>query len=202
MIPEYFAIIGAIINFLGGVVYAVQTLRGRTKPNRVTWALWSLAPTVAFLIEISSGKPLALALSTLSVGLGPFAVLVASFLNKKAYWRINRFDIACGVLSIVAFGFFLSWKFIGAGSGVTALLLSILADFMAGLPSLVKTYRHPETEHYSVYLLSSIAMILTLGAINDWSFTNYAFPAFILIDNLVFLLFIFGKIGVAQKSKN
>lgn len=202
MIPEVFAPIGALINLIGSLTYAYNTLRGRTRPNRVTWLLWSLAPSVAFVTEISDGKSLLIALATLSTAVGPLIVLLASFTNKQAYWRISKFDILCGLASVVAFTFFMSWKLTGAGASLIALSLAILADALAGLPAMVKSYKYPETEHYSAYLLGTIGMGLTLLTISDWTFMNYAFPGFIFLDDIVFLVLVVGKVGPRIHKRN
>lgn len=201
MIPEYFATVGAVVNIVGSLAYAWATLRGKTKPNRVTWLLWSLAPTVAFMTEINDGKSLWVAITTLSAGLGPFMVLLASFTNKSAYWKATTFDYICGAASVVAFGFFMSWKVGGAGSSLAALSLSILADVLAGLPTIVKSYLRPQTEHYSAYLLGAIGMGMTLLAIQDWNFLNYGFPATILVSNTVIFVFIYYKLGNTIHAK-
>lgn len=195
MIPEYFATIGAFVNLIGSLAYAYATLKGKTKPNRVTWLLWSLAPTVAFMTEIGDGKSMWVAVATLSTSLGPFMVFLASFTNKEAYWKATRFDYICGLASVIAFSFFLSWKIGGAGSSMMALGLSMLADFMAGLPTIVKAYLKPETEHYSAYFYGVIGMGLTLLAIGDWTFTNYAFPTLIFVIDAVLLVLIYFKFG-------
>src|SRR5690348_16544499 len=36
--------VGSAIGALGTAVYLRDTLRGTTKPNRVTWLLWAVAP--------------------------------------------------------------------------------------------------------------------------------------------------------------
>ena len=37
MLDPNFVIVGVVIGFLGGISYLVDTLKGKTKPNRVTW---------------------------------------------------------------------------------------------------------------------------------------------------------------------
>ena len=66
-----------------------------------------------------------------------------------------------------------------------AILLSILADFLAAVPTIRKAYRYPHTEH-AVAFLSGIAgagiTLLTIKA-EDRGFASVAFPAYILLDS-------------------
>jgi hypothetical protein len=56
-------------------VYLRDTLRGTTKPNRVTWLLWAVAPLLAAAVELSEGVGLR-ALPTFMVGFMPLLVFV------------------------------------------------------------------------------------------------------------------------------
>lgn len=179
MIDARFAILGALIILTGNAAYARDTVRGNTQPNRVTWALWALAPMIAFAAEVAQGVGLNAVLA-LAVGVGPLLVVAASFLDAKAYARITPFDAGCGVLSLFALG---AWA--ATGRGNVAILLSILADFLAAIPTIRKAYRFPHTEHAVAFLAGVVGATITLLTINgeDWGFASVAFPAYIALDS-------------------
>jgi uncharacterized membrane protein len=189
MIPEQFVILGALIGFIGTTTYLISTLKGETKPNKVSWFVWSLAPLIAFWAQINQGVGL-VSLMTFMVGFGPLLVFLASFVNKKASWKITRLDLICGTLSIIGL---ILWQMTQVGN--IAILFSLLADALAAVPTVIKSYKYPETENYWVYFLVGISSIITLLAIKDWNFETAAFPIYIfLIDLLLFVLIRF-KIG-------
>lgn len=101
MIDERFTILGSIIVFIGGLSYLIDTVRGKVKPNKVSFLLWSFAPLIAFAAQIKEGVGFYLSLITFMAGAEPFAIFIASFFNKKAAWKINKFDLACGTVSIL-----------------------------------------------------------------------------------------------------
>jgi hypothetical protein len=179
VIDPRFAILAAVIILAGNAAYAVDTVRGNTQPNRVSWSLWALAPMIAFAAEVAQGVGLDAVLA-LAVGLGPLMVVAASFLDPKAYARVTPFDIGCGVLSLVALG---AWA--ATGRGNVAILLSILADFLAAVPTIRKAYRYPHTEHAVAFLSGVAGAAITLLTIKpqDWGFAAAAFPAYILLDS-------------------
>lgn len=193
MLDERFVIVGVVLALATTIQYAYETLKGRTKPNRVTWFLWALAPAITFAAQLSEHIGIQ-ALLTFGAGFGPLLVLVASLANKKAYWQITRFDLVCGGLSVLAL---ILW--LVTGEGTIVVLLSIGADFLASLPTLVKAYRAPETESAGAYLGGSIAGFITLLTVQEWTISNYAFALYLAVNmGLIGLLVAFPKFRLAQ----
>lgn len=178
MINPNFVIAGAFLNLIGGLGYLIETLKGKVKPNRVTWLLWAIAPFVAFSGQLSQGVGI-LALMTFMAGFTPLIIFAASFVNKKAYWKLGWFDFTCGILAVIGLAGWYATK-----SGNVAILFGILADGLAALPTLVKAYRAPETEDFRIYALGAISATITLLAIPTWKFAYYAFPLYILCMTL------------------
>src|SRR3989344_7524638 len=92
MLHPNFVIVGALIGSIGGILYLLDTLKGKVKANKVTFLLWSAAPLIAFAAEIGQGVGIQ-SLMTFSVGFIPLSIFVASFFNKKAEWKITSFDL-------------------------------------------------------------------------------------------------------------
>lgn len=189
MIDERFIILGVVLGFLGSLSYVVDTLKGRVRPNRVSWFMWALAPLIAFSAEIQQGVGLH-ALLTFSVGFSPLLVFIASFFNKKAQWKITKFDIWCGVLSLIGLSM---WAFTRVGN--IAIFFAILADGLAAIPTIIKSYKAPETESWMVFFLGFVSSGITLLAIKTWDFAHYGFPAYIFTITAIFVLLIKFKLG-------
>jgi hypothetical protein len=198
MLSPNFAILSAAINIIGCAGYAWDTVKGTTKPNRVGWSLWALAPTIAFSAELSQGVKLQ-SLITLSAGVGPILVLLASFINRKAYWKIKPFDWCCGALSLIAL---LLWWITGRGN--IAILFSIGADLLACLPTARKAYTNPESESYNAFAAGFVGTIVGVLTISHWSFANYAFPIYLVILNgcLAGLIIVRGRLSNLRLVKN
>jgi hypothetical protein len=166
--------LGAAVGALGTAVYLRDTLRGTTKPNRVTWLLWAVAPLLAAAVEISDGVGLR-TLPTFMVGFMPLLVFVASFRDPGARWRVRRLDYACGLMSVVGTAVWLATR-----NGVLAICAAIAADFMAGVPTLMKSWSHPETETVHTYIGAVVSMGILLLTIQHWTFEVAGFAVFIL----------------------
>jgi len=166
--------LGTAIGALGTAVYLRDTLRGTTKPNRVTWLLWAFAPLLAAAVEFQGGVGLR-ALPTFMVGFMPLLVFIGSFHNPASVWKIRRIDYGCGVMSVVGTVVWLVTR-----NGVLAIAAAIAADFLAGVPTLMKSWTHPETETVYSYVGAVISMAIVLLTITHWTFEEAAFPVFIV----------------------
>lgn len=164
----------------GNFFYLRDTLRGETKPNRVTFFLWGAAPLISFFAQKEGGASIQI-LYTLLIALVPLVILTASFYDKKAYWKITKFDIACGTLSILALVLLIS-----TNKPLLALVFSVCADLFASLPTLIKSYKYPHTETTFAYAAEMIGSAIVLLTIHNWAVVNYFFAAYILFMNVLF----------------
>ena len=105
----------------------------------------------------------------------PLLVFVASFHNPGAVWQVRRLDYACGLMSVVGTGVWLATR-----NGVLAICAAIAADFLAGVPTLMKSWSYPETETVHTYIGAVVSMGILLLTIQHWTFQVAAFPVFIL----------------------
>ena len=195
MINPNFVFIGVFFQSIGGLSYLIDTVKGKVKPNKVSWLLWSLAPLIAFVAEIKQGVGL-LSLTTFIVGFVPLLIFIASFTNKKAEWQSTSFDIICGVFSVVGLVLWLITKV-----GNVAIFFSILADGLAAIPTIIKSYRYPESENDLVYLFGVVNAGIGLLTITEWNFQHYGFPAYLFFLCLTLTLLIRFKLGKLLNRK-
>ena len=195
MIDPKFTILAGIIAVASAASYAVDTLKGGNQPNRVTWALWTLVPMITFSAQISQGVGLQ-SIFTFGGGFGPFLVLLASFVTRRAYWRLTAFDLLCGLISAAAL---LLWAI--TGKGLVALVLSVAADFFAAVPTIKKAYQVPASESGYPFLFGVVAAFITLLTIQEWTLANSAFAVYVLFtDGLIAGLVLFPRARPAFRS--
>jgi hypothetical protein len=174
MINVHFVYLCAALGVLGSLVYVWDTSRGTTQPNRVTWLLWAFAPLLAFAVEFHSGIGLR-TLTTFVIGFMPLLVFIASFHNAAAVWKIRRLDYVCGAMSLAGTAAWLATQ-----NGVVAIAAAIAADFLAGIPTMVKSWSNPESETVSSYVGAVLNSGILLLTIRHWTTDAAAFPLFIL----------------------
>jgi hypothetical protein len=174
VINVHFVYLGAAIGAVGSLIYVRDTLRGTTQPNRVTWLLWAFAPLLAFAVELHAGVGLR-TLTTFIIGFMPLLVFIASFHNPASVWKIRRLDYVCGAMSLAGTAAWLVTR-----NGVVAIIAAIAADFLAGVPTMLKSWSNPESETITSYIGALVNSGILLLTINHWTTTVAAFPLFIL----------------------
>jgi hypothetical protein len=189
MINVHFVYLGAALGVAGSLVYVWDTLRGTTQPNRVTWLLWAFAPLLAFAVEFHSGIGLR-ALTTFIIGFMPLLVFIASFHNSAAVWKIRRIDYVCGAMSLAGTAAWLATQ-----NGVVAIVAAIAADFLAGIPTMMKSWSKPESETVTSYVGAVLNSGILLLTIHHWTTEVAAFPLFIFCITSVQTVLVGFKLG-------
>jgi len=187
MLPENVIFIGVSINLFLSVWYIKTIVDGKTKPNLISWFCWMLPTFIGSFLQIRAGAGLSF-LSTLMAGFGPFLVIIFSLFKKNAFWKINSFDIFCGFLSIFALILYFLTKNLAI-----SIIFAILSDALAYVPTLIKSWKFPETESSTTYIGGIVNNLLAILIIKNWSFSIYSFPIYLVLSNLITVCFIYRK---------
>lgn len=182
MLPGYCATLGAILGSLGGFYYLYETLLGKAQPNRITWLLWGIFPMVIFAAQRVQGVE-GISWVSFAAGFTPLLIVAASFFNKSAYWNSEPGDY--GLMAAAILGLIL-WAV--THNPNLALLFSLLADVLASIPTLIKSYRHPQTESWMAYVVSAVGFGIGLLSLQTFSFANTAFAAYVFFLNGILAL--------------
>ena len=196
MINENWIIVGVFLQVVGGWSYLVDTVKGHVKPNKVSWLLWSIAPLIAFFAMIQQGVGMQ-AWVTFIVGFVPLVIFIASFFNKEAEWEISKVDIICGVLSVLGL---VLWMVTQVGN--IAIFFSIMADGLAAIPTIIKSYKEPETENANIFIFGVVNSLIGILTITIWNFETYGFPIYLFVVIAIIAFFIRSKIGKKSVSEN
>ncbi|HEY7932005.1 MAG TPA: hypothetical protein VIC81_07095 [Acidimicrobiales bacterium] len=189
MLDPRFVYLAAALAALGAFGYVVDTLRGSTRPNRVTWSLWGVEGILAAVNEVQQHVGLA-ALMTLMLGLVPIVVVVASFRNPHGVWSIGPFDVACGVVSLLGL---VAWFFVHQAT--LALLTFVAADQIAALPTLRKSWVAPESESPRVFALGALNCLITLLTLRAFTSAGVLFPGCVMVMDSILALMIVTRVG-------
>jgi hypothetical protein len=189
VIDPRFVFLAAFLSLVGAYGYVRDTLRGETSPNRVTWGLWGLEGILGFVVELQQRVGLA-AVMTLMLGLVPCVVLAASFKNPHSVWKIGRFDVCCGAISVAGLVF---WSVVHQPT--VALLSFVAADQVAALPTVRKSWLAPSSESPRVFFMGFLNCGITLMTLRHFTTAGVLFPGCVLVMDLMIGLLIVTKAG-------
>lgn len=188
-LPPWCVAVAIAIRLFGGGQYALAVARRRARPNVITWFLWGLTPMIAVAAQLTD-RPGPEVAVTFVLGLGPLVVAAVGLRTDRSASRPTPFTLACAAASVAAV---VAWRLTAVPE--LAIALCVVADLLATLPTLGKAYRSPRTEYAPPYLLSMLAMLLTVGTVTDGGFVAYGFPLYMLVVNGV--LFAFATLPLA-----
>lgn len=180
---ELLVFAAAIASLIAAGLYIRAMVKGQTRPNRVTWLMWSIAPFIATAAEVYSGVTWAV-IPVFMTGFAPFLIFCASIFTK-AYWRLGKFDYLCGAISVLAL---VLWVI--TMEPVLSIILAIVADAIASIPTLTKAYHNPETESVWPFLTGIFNAAVALAVAMTWSFNEVSFPIYLLAINVLLVLMV------------
>jgi len=163
------------ITLLSILPYIRDILRGLTRPNLVTWWLWTLNGGILSLAQYTAGASWTLAVVVAAtIATAMVAVLAVPF-GQRDY---RLLDMVCLVMALAALG---GWWW--TKDPLTAIVLGIVAEIFAVSPTIAKTYRAPETETPSTFWLTAFATILSMIASTKFDLANLLFPIYFIVVN-------------------
>ncbi len=154
-------IIAGILALAGYIPYIYSIFTGNTRPNRATWFIWTIVGGLLAFSYIAEGDQHSIWLP-LGYFVGPLMVAILSLRYGYAEW--TRLDTICIVAAIISI---IPWVL--SDNATITLIINLLIDMTGAIPTLVKTYREPETEDLSGWLVFFIANTLQLFAISMWN---------------------------------
>jgi hypothetical protein len=175
-----FSLLGSIFTVLCFVPYIITTLQGKTKPNRATWWVWGINGSVLCLGNLAAGADYTM-LPLICAVVAQLCVAILSIKHGEGGW--NPFDRRCLIASGISF---ILWQILNYD--IIAIILPLLIDILAALPTLKKSYYNPETEDLLTYILYAVGGVFTVLAIQNWSFEIFITPLYVLLINVVIVL--------------
>jgi hypothetical protein len=196
VIPAEFIYLAVALSAFGAYGYVRDTLHGVTSPNRVSWSLWAVEGVLGFGVEVQQHVGIA-SLMTLMLGLVPCAVVIASFKNPNAVWKIGAFDLACGAIALAGLVF---WAF--AKEPTVALVSFVCADQVAGLPTLRKSWLAPSTESSRVFVMGTVNCVITVLTLKAFTTAGVLFPGCVAISDLLLAALIITRAGPRFRGRS
>jgi hypothetical protein len=167
--------IAVILTFVSYIPYYRDILRGKTRPHVYSWSLWGLLTILLVALQIRGGAGPAVWV-TASAGLLCLGVVFLSLKNGKK--DITASDTVTAILSLVAIFFWLV-----VDQPIISIILVIIADMLAFIPTVRKSYIEPYSETLSLYVTNSLRFILALVAVEQYTFLSTSWIVAWIVGN-------------------
>lgn len=175
-----FSSISGILLIVSHTSYIASIIGGHTKPSRATWIIWTSLTWLAAAAMHASG---ALNVQIAIFCAGDALILLLSAFYGAPGW--SRLDI--GSLIAAAFGVAL-WVI--TNNPLYALLISMLVNTIGTIPTYVKTWRAPEQEDLTAWVLVTFSSFFQACAIPAWTVADALQPILFTVLSVPMVLLI------------
>lgn len=188
-------IVSALLFVLGDIPYLSDTLKGKTKPHRVTWGVVALLNAIGFANQFAYGANNSLWLFGAGT-LMTFLIFVGS-IRYGAGGR-SKTDLICLAIALLGVVFWALFR-----SPLYSILANIIADIAALWPTFIKARIHPETETRVSWLIGTVSVILDAISVGKLSWHLLLLPvASAIIQGYVVYLLYFHANPAISKTKS
>jgi hypothetical protein len=172
---EIFALASVTLILAASPPYVINTVKGNTQPERVTWLIFSVLGLIAFVSQLSLGASWSLAFSGLDT---VASILVFVLAIKYGVGGHTRFDVVA--LIVAAIGVVIA---IVAKEPIIALFGVIIADLSGMVLTIQKTYTSPNSETTVSWLLVGTASLFGSLAVGGLSYGILLYPFYLMLAN-------------------
>lgn len=178
---QIIGIVAGILGLIGYIPYIMSILKNKTRPNKASWFIWTVVGGLLAFSYMAEGDPNAIWLP-LGYFFGPLIVAILSLRYGYAVW--SKLDKICIIVAIISI---IPWLL--SKSAIITLLINVVIDAAGGIPTIVKSYREPETEDFTAWLIFFIANTMQLFAVSVWNLSAiYPIYLFFLAGIIVALI--------------
>lgn len=186
-----------VLNGIAGVlilvavgVYIVAIVRKTTRPAKATWIIWTV---LSFLTAGGMFQSGTLNGQMVAVVAGDVVVVVLALIYGIPGW--NTLD----KLSLAGAGIGLAF-WVATSNPLYAIVISLSINFIGAIPTVVKTWKYPDQESPTTWVLVGISSTLQSIAIPAWTTADAAQPlSYLVIQGaLLFLIFVRPKQRFAE----
>lgn len=169
---------GASILLLALIIpYIRSIVVSTTRPSAVSWFGWAALFAIATAAQASKGIDWSLAVPLISTISTTTIAFTALYMGRAVWTRADGMCIVFGTLAIIL------WTI--TKEPLTAIILSMVADFFVTIPTIVKTYQDPTSEPALLWVLYVVGVTLELVATQQFTIYNLLFPVYTVLGSAV-----------------
>lgn len=172
---EAYALIATVFLVISYIPYIRDTRLHKTRPHPYTWFISGFLTFIVFGLQLSHGG----GVGTIPTFIGAAAgilVFVLSLGPKRA--TITKSDTMFFILAMFAVGLWLVAK-----QPLLSAILVTLIDILAFIPTIRKSWRHPEQETVFFYFVSTARFVFSVIALQNYNAVAVLYPAASVVVN-------------------
>lgn len=183
---ETFAICATILAIIGNTSYLRDVFKEKIQPHPYTWFVWSIVSMTTFFGGLAKGAGIGALPTGVAEGFTVIIFLFSLkylFLGKLGHIRmIDNYFLGICLLGLIP------W-FLTKDPTISVVIVVII-DIIAFIPTLRKTWIHPQTEKPLLYEMNVARHVLTLFSIQSYNIATMFHSISMICTNTMMTLFI------------
>lgn len=172
---QLLAVLSVLMFLAAAPPYILDTVHGKTKPERITWLIFSIQNIIAFVSQATLGGGWSLVFLGLDT-LGSMIVLGLSLRFGVGGWTVlDRAALAIASVGVVVAVF--------AHQPVVAILGVILADISGTVLTILKTYHAPDSETTISWVLTGTGAMTGVLSVGKFDVVLLLYPTYLMLAN-------------------
>lgn len=167
-------LLAAVLSTIAYLPYLIDTLKGRTQPERSTWLIWAFVSSVALASQIYEGAERSLGFVIVQVGATVIVFVLSIWLGSGGY-RCKR---SIWLFAITGIGMVV-WYL--AEDAFVMLCITSGISLMGGGVTAVKAYKAPDSETMSTWILSLAASFFAMIAVGKMDASLLIYPIYLYV---------------------
>ncbi|MEM8829220.1 MAG: hypothetical protein AAGE96_07670 [Cyanobacteria bacterium P01_G01_bin.19] len=164
-------ILAGIVGLLGFLPYIITTIQGKNTPNRASWWIWGILGVITGISYYYAGATTTIWVPVCYAVCQIITAILSLKYGEGGWNLLDKFCLAGAGTSLL-----LWWIF---DSPLVALIFTLLIDLFAAIPTVIKSYSHPEQESCFSWTIFLIANTLNMIALEEWSISLVAYPFYL-----------------------
>jgi len=179
---ESIAIIASLLAIVGNVPYLRDIIKQKVQPHPYTWFVWSIVSCIIFFGQLAKGAGIG-ALPTAASEI--FTIIIFFFSIRYGFKNIKLVDTIFLVIALLGI---IPW--IITKDPTVSVIIAVSIDLIAFIPTLRKTWKHPETETPLLYSMNVFRHILMLFSLKAYNIATTLHSIAMITSNTIMTLFI------------
>jgi hypothetical protein len=187
------ALIASILAVIGNISYLKDVVKGIVKPHPYTWFIWSIVSMTTFFGGVVKGA----GIGALPTGIAEAFTIIIFLFSLKNLFKGGRVHIhkSDHYFFITALFGLIPWIF--TKDPTISVIVVVIIDVIAFIPTLRKAWVHPDTERPLLYEMNVSRHVLTLFSLGSYNIATILHSITMICTNAIMVVFM-----VRTKSQN
>jgi len=170
-----------IVTLISYTRYIRGIIQWRNKPHAFSRLIRWIMTGTAFFAQRTETQSIATRVLGLSAIICFIVAAFARYKHKSVIAKIDRLYFGLSIIALLL-------RYV-TKTPVWSVILIVLTDLLAFLPTFRKTRQDPHGESIFVYALSAIKFVLVLGSLDVITITTALYPIYLVLANGTFTIF-------------